>query len=88
MSVINICGVLIHTLPGKTRAVVKELSQEPGVEVHTVTEDGRLIVIVEKETQEETGDTLNRFQNIDHVISTSLVYQYFDDEVTEKGLLL
>lgn len=86
MSVINICGVLIHTVPGKTTAVVKRLENEPGVEVHNISDDGRLVVTVEKETQEETGNTLKKFQDIDHVISTSLVYQYFDDDVTEEEL--
>ena len=86
MSVINICGVLIHTLPEQAETVKQLLEQKQGVEVHAVSENGRLVVTVEKDTREETGETLNYFQNLDHVISASLVYQYFDDEVAEQEI--
>ncbi len=83
MSVINVCGVLVHAQPGYCEAVRAGLESEPGVEVHAVTEDGRIVLTLEKETRRETGDTLNDFQHIDHVLSTSLVYQYFDDNHQE-----
>jgi len=86
MSVINICGVLIYTLPGQAVTVKQVLEQEPGVEVHAVSDNGRLVVTVEKNTREETGETLNYLQKLDHVISASLVYQYFDDEVVEQEI--
>ena len=84
MSIINICGVLVHTLPEQKDTLKQLLEQEEGVEVHSVTDDGRLVVTVEKNSQEETGDTLNRLQNLDHIISASVVYQYFDNEVVEQ----
>lgn len=86
MSVINICGVLIHTLPEQAETVKRLLEEKQGVEVHAVSDNGRLVVTVEKDTREETGETLNYFQNMDHVISASLVYQYFDDEVAEQEI--
>ena len=86
MSVINICGVLIHTLPEQAETLKRLLEEKQGVEVHAVSDNGRLVVTVEKDTREETGETLNYFQNMDHVISASLVYQYFDDEVAEQEI--
>lgn len=83
MSVVNLCGVLVHTQPEYIDQVRMGLESESGVEVHAVTEDGRIILTVEKETRRETGDTLTNFQNIKHVLSTSLVYQYFDDNHQE-----
>lgn len=83
MSVINVCGVLLHAQPEFSHLVRDNLESEPGVEVHAVTEDGRIVLTLEKETRRQTGEALNDFQTIDHVISTSLVYQYFDDDHQE-----
>ncbi len=78
MNVINVCGVLVFAKPDYVKSVQKELEEEDGVEVHAATEGGRLVVTVEKEDQQQTGDLLHKFQTLDHVISTSMVYQYFD----------
>jgi nitrate reductase NapD len=58
--------------------VQKQLEEEDGVEVHAVTDNGRLVVTIEKEDQQQTGDLLHKFQTLDHVITASMVYQYFD----------
>ena len=79
METINICGVLLHVMPKHISSVRHEIEREVGVEVHAETTDGRLVVTVEKDSQQDTGDTLNRFQTMDHVVCASVVYQYFDD---------
>ena len=84
MTTINVCGVLIHTRTEYAEEVRAKLENEEGVEVHSVTDNGRLVVTVEKKTQQETGDTINDFQELDHVISTSVVYQYFDQEAENE----
>jgi periplasmic nitrate reductase NapD len=83
MNTINVCGVLVFARPEHIEAVRKKLESEDGVEVHAATEDGRLVVIVEKEDQQQTGDMLHKIQTLDHVISASMVYQYFD-QVSEN----
>ena len=83
MITINVCGVLVFAHPEYIKAVQKQLEGEDGVEVHAVTENGRLVMTVEKEDQQQTGELLNRIQTLDHVISASMVYQYFD-QVSEN----
>ncbi len=78
MNTINVCGVLVFAKHEHIEVLRQQLEGEDGVEIHAVTEDGRLVVTVEKEDQQQTGDTLNRIQGLDHVISASMVYQYFD----------
>jgi len=81
MPVINISGLLIHSLPRHLHAVRDYLENEDGVEVHTVTEDGRMVVTVEKDTREETGYLLNEIQKHDHILSASVVYQHYEEDV-------
>lgn len=83
MMTINVCGVLVSTRPEHIKTVQQQLEREDGVEIHAITEEGRLVVTVEKEDQQQTGDMLGRIQALDHVVSASMVYQYFD-QVTEK----
>ncbi|MBT4889422.1 MAG: chaperone NapD [Rhodospirillales bacterium] len=78
MNTINVCGVLVFAQPRHIKAVQKQLEEEDGVEVHAVTDNGRLVVTIEKEDQQQTGDLLHKFQTLDHVITASMVYQYFD----------
>jgi periplasmic nitrate reductase NapD len=80
MKPINICGVLLHVMPAHIANVRRQIELDPGVEVHAETDDGRLVVTVEKDQQADTGDTLNRFQTMEHVVCASVVYQYFDDD--------
>lgn len=83
MNTINVCGVLVFTRPEHLKTVRKILEEEEGVEVHAATENGRLVVTVEKEDQQQTSDMLHRIQALDRVISASMVYQYFD-QVSEN----
>ncbi len=83
MNTINVCGVLVFARPEYIGTVRAKLESEDGVEVHATTDNGRLVVTVEKEDQQQTGDMLNRIQSLDHVISASMVYQYFD-QVSEN----
>ena len=72
----SICGVLVHARPEQTDAIQERLLALPGVEIHAVTEDGRVIVTVEGDETTGAGDTLIQMQNLDGVLSAALVYQY------------
>ena len=43
----NICGVLVHVKPERRYEVRATLAAISGVEVHTLTDDGRMVVTVE-----------------------------------------
>lgn len=84
MKTINVCGVLVRTHAENAQSVRTQLESMEGVEVHEMTKNGQLVITVEKETQQETGDTINRFQELDHVLSTSVVYQYFEPDAASE----
>lgn len=74
----NIAGVVIHARPEKLAGVEAQLIEFPGVEVHATAEDGRMVVTVEDE-ESRMGDTVMAFQNVDGVLSASLIYHHFED---------
>lgn len=79
----NISGVLVHAKPEQIEQVKQLLQNIPGVEVHAVTENGRLITTVEQDSETTIADTVLNIPNYEGVISAAMVYQYGDDENEE-----
>jgi nitrate reductase NapD len=78
---INICGVLVHARPQDRAAVKAALEELPGTEVNTMTDEGKLIVIVEDADGQWASEIITRFYEIEGVLSVALVYHHFDSEL-------
>ena len=83
MSEFNICGVLVHARAGFVEKVETSLNAIPGVEVHTTTDDGRLVVTVESEERRFVADTISSLHEVEGVLSAAMVYQ-FSDEISNN----
>jgi len=77
---VNICGVLVHATPGRQATVAEALSGLPGVDVHQITADNRLIVTVEEADDKTAGDTILTMHRIPGVLSAALVYHHFEPD--------
>jgi len=85
----NIAGVLVHAMPEQVDAVKKRLIEISGVEIHAVTDDGRLIITVEDEDGKVVGNTVINLHQCEGVISAAMVYQYGDDdEALEEEIVI
>ena len=86
MSDFNICGVLVHARTENTQQVKARLEDISGVEVHSSTENGRLIVTVESDTRQQVADTISSLHEVEGVLSASMVYQFSDDiQITKNS---
>ncbi|MDP6567793.1 MAG: chaperone NapD [Alphaproteobacteria bacterium] len=83
MSGPNICGVLVHARPEQVDAVRQRVETLPGTEVHTITDDGRLVVTVEEDETTNAGDTVLALHRLEGVLNASLVYHHFEPD--EQG---
>lgn len=85
----SICSLLVHTNPDKAGFVQSSLESFPGVEVHGGQNEGKLIVSLDQEGEEDSvADTMSAFRDIDGVLSTVLIYHYggsdpLDEEITQ-----
>jgi nitrate reductase NapD len=50
------------------------------VEVHGANEDGRIVITVEDTPDNMPADIMMNVQNLQGVLSASLIYNYCDDE--------
>ncbi len=83
----SIYSVIIHTKPENIDSVSEALEKIKGVELHATSELGKLIVTLDHPDRAYCSDTLMGFHNIPGVLNSSLVYEYFEEDDTDKEVL-
>nr|VFK47326.1 MAG: nitrate reductase NapD [Candidatus Kentron sp. TC]VFK50034.1 MAG: periplasmic nitrate reductase chaperone NapD [Candidatus Kentron sp. TC]VFK63112.1 MAG: nitrate reductase NapD [Candidatus Kentron sp. TC] len=88
----DICSILLFARPERLSSVQDTLHDMEGVEVHAATPDGRIVVSVEKDNQEQFSETVLTLRGIGGVIDANLVYHFHEDdfedapvEINERG---
>lgn len=77
----NISGIIVQTSPEQSAVVQEQLTALSGVEVHAIKEDGRIVITIEDTPDNAPTDTVMNVQNMQGVLSASLVYNYCDETV-------
>ncbi len=75
----NISSIIVQTYPERSASLQGELVSLPGVEVHQAKENGTIIITVEDTPEQKPAATLMGIQNLQGVISASMVYNYCDE---------
>lgn len=75
----NIAGLIVHSHPHKTAFVKEHLETMPGVEVHAVTENGRIVLTVEEDDSNEMTDIIMRLHNVNGVLSAAMIYHHYEE---------
>ncbi len=76
----SISSLVVQTRPGAAEGVRDEITNYPGVEVHAETDDGRLVVTVDRPLDQEAAEIFDKFQRLEGVLSASLVFNYFEPD--------
>ena len=76
----NISSIIVHAQPTELASVRGSLEQIPGVEVHAATDDGKLVVTIETDTDGETAGTFDRINAMDGVMSAAMVFHQFESD--------
>lgn len=74
---LNISGIVVHVHPDRIGEVSARLEAIPGVEIHGVSEIGKLVVTMEKADDRESADTYERIGNLPGVLAVAMVYHHF-----------
>ena len=80
----NISSIVVHTRQQNAAVLQGELASLSGVDVHGVNEDGRIVITIEDTPDNSPADTLMNVQNMQGVLSASLIYNYCDDELISQ----
>jgi nitrate reductase NapD len=76
----NISSAIIHARPGELAVVQAGLAALDGVEVHAVSDEGKLIVTIETDDDGSNVATYERIGQLDGVMSAAMVYHQTESE--------
>jgi len=80
---VNISSILVNAGPQQAALVQSGLANLDGVEIHAVSEEGRMIVTIESDGDRSTTQTYEAIQQLPGVLSLAMVYHHFEPD-TEK----
>jgi len=83
----SISGLVVQTRPENVENLSNTLSLMTGVEVHTTTETGSLVVTVDLPDDAQASETFSKFMEIEGVLNTSMIYNYFEQDNADKELV-
>jgi nitrate reductase NapD len=73
---LHIAGIVVHAYPENVQQVAEVIERWPGTAIHAVSRDGKLVVTLEAPTSREIAARMESIQQLDSVLSASLVYQH------------
>ena len=77
----NICGILVHAHPEGFDAVRERLLGISGVEVHGVSEEGRAVVTLEEDNEDQMAESMFAIQRLEGVLAASMIYHHREDDI-------
>ncbi len=76
MDSLNISGVLVMAQPARMAAVQRALARCAGVEIHSTSPDGRIVITIDGTAATGSIHPLIRIQRIPGVLAANLVYHH------------
>jgi len=77
----NIAGVVIHASPHSGADLQSRLTALPGVEVHAVSDEGKMVVTIENKYESDLADTVMEMQSLHGVLSAAMVYHHNENNI-------
>lgn len=70
--------MVVHASPDYLQDIKTKIESLPGTEIHGESACGKLVVVLESETQTYITDVIEKIVDMDHVLSTALVYHQIE----------
>lgn len=71
----NISSAVVYARPTHSQTMRAQLAAMAGVEVHAVTEDGKLVISIESDNDGTAVDTYKAIELLDGVLSVAMIFQ-------------
>ncbi|MGR5064382.1 chaperone NapD [Photobacterium sp. DNB22_13_2] len=85
---VHISSLVVHVKPEYLTSVKEQIEAMPNAEIYGDSEEGKIIVVLETENQGYVTDTIDKINNLEHVLTTFLVYhqiEQFDSQSEEDS---
>ena len=71
----NISSAVVYSKARDSQTLAARLNQLPGVQVHAVSDDGKLVVSIESDSDFGATDTYKMIEQLDGVLSVAMIFQ-------------
>ena len=75
---VHISSMVVHASPVGLQTVKDSIARLPGVEIHAESDLGKLVVVVESDSQSYITDIIDQINGFRHVLNTALVYHQIE----------
>lgn len=75
---IHISSMIVHARPDHLHSVKTSIENLAGTEIHAESACGKLVVVLESQTQTYISDVIEKIARLDHVLNTALVYHQIE----------
>ena len=75
-----VSGLLVNTVPDKLEQVKGELLKIDGIEINSVLDDYKIVIVVESKNVESEAQVSKRITNIEGVLGVNIAYHHFGDD--------
>ncbi len=81
----HISSLIVAAHPAAGDALKAALTAMPGVQIHAVAADGRLIVTLETESDQATVQLFETIHQLPDVLSAAMVYHQYETDPDEEA---
>ncbi|MFC3137010.1 chaperone NapD [Shewanella submarina] len=78
MQEVHISSLVVHTAPEHIAGISEQINAIPNAEVWGDNPKGKIVVVLESETQGFLTETIEKINNLPNVLGTALVYHQFE----------
>ena len=75
---VHISSLIIHVKPEFLEIVKSKIAAIPDAEIYGDSEEGKIITVLETTNQKFVTDIIDKINNFEHVLSTSLVFHQIE----------
>ena len=75
---VHFSSMVVLASPEGLESVKGRIETLPGAEIHGESESGKLVVVLEADSQTHITDTIEKINDFEHVLNTSLVYHQIE----------
>lgn len=81
---IHISSMVVHAQPETLEITKSYIAGLPGAEIHGESKTGKLVVVLESNSETRITDVMDQISNFDQVLNTALVYHHILPENFEE----
>jgi nitrate reductase NapD len=71
----NISSAIVYSRPDQEGALRTQLAALTGIEVHAVTDDGKMVITIEADNDRAAVDTYETIERLPGVLSMAMIFQ-------------